>query len=148
MSAIWRPPQRVRALAVGVVRRGDHLLVMEVFDDDGAIIGWRPLGGSIEFGERAAEAVQRELLEELGFAVHAPRLLVVLESIYDHHGATGHDIAFVFETAFADPAAYTRETFAFNDGGVTNRARWIEIDRFRSGQETLFPNGLIERLQK
>jgi hypothetical protein len=50
----WRPPSIVRPIAVGVVRRRDELLLMAVRDDDGTLKGWRPLGGAIEFGERAA----------------------------------------------------------------------------------------------
>jgi ADP-ribose pyrophosphatase YjhB (NUDIX family) len=146
MSSTWRPPQRVRALAIGVIRHGARLLVMEVIDDNGNTVGWRPLGGSIEFGELAADAVQREFLEELGLTISTPHLLVVLEDIYDHHGAMGHDIAFVFEAAFTDAAAYAREIFEYQDGGVANRARWIEMRSFRSNQEKLFPTGLIEHL--
>jgi hypothetical protein len=43
----WRPPPVVRPIAIGIVRRGDDLLLMAVRNDDGAIKGWRPLGGSI-----------------------------------------------------------------------------------------------------
>ena len=52
-----------------LVRRGDELLLMVVRSDDGAIKGYRPLGGSIEFGERAADALKREFTEELGLAI-------------------------------------------------------------------------------
>jgi ADP-ribose pyrophosphatase YjhB (NUDIX family) len=146
VSTVWRPPAHIRPLAVGIVRRGGQLLVMAVLNDAGAIVGWRPLGVSIEFGERAAAALQREFVEELGLAVGAPRLLTVLESFYEHHGAPGHEVVFVFEAAFADAAAYRRETFQFHDAGIDNRACWIVIERFRSGPERLFPAGLIDVL--
>ena len=54
MSTVWRPKPCIRALAIGVVRRGEELLVVAVADDAGVIKGWRPLGGTIELGERAA----------------------------------------------------------------------------------------------
>ena len=77
--SVWRPPSVVRLIAIGIVRRGDELLLMAVRSDDGAIKGYRPLGGSIEFGERAAEALKREFVEELGLAITEPVLLTVIE---------------------------------------------------------------------
>jgi hypothetical protein len=53
--------------------------------------------------------------------------------------------SFVFETAFATDA-YRRDNFQFRDAGVDNTAQWIDLARFRSGQEQLFPAGLIEVL--
>lgn len=58
----WRPPQRIRVIAVALIYRGADVLVMAVKDDNGAVKGWRLLGGEIEFGESAEEAVAREFL--------------------------------------------------------------------------------------
>src|SRR5262245_26521423 len=102
MPTTWRQPQYVRPIAVALVRRGDELLLMAVHDDDGNGKGWRPLGGSIEFGERAADALKREFVEELGQAITEPTLLTVIENLYKHHGATGHEVVLVFEAAFVD----------------------------------------------
>jgi ADP-ribose pyrophosphatase YjhB (NUDIX family) len=144
---VWRPPSIVRPIAVGVVRRGEELLLMAVQDDDGTIKGWRPLGGTIEFGERAADTLAREFAEELGLAIAEPELLTVLENHYSHHGARGHEIVFVFETRFADDADYDREAFTFDDGGVRNEARWVALADFLGGETELFPVGLLERLR-
>jgi ADP-ribose pyrophosphatase YjhB (NUDIX family) len=146
MPTTWRPPPSVRPIAIGIVRRGNELLLMSVCDDDGNIKGWRPLGGSIEFGERAADALKREFVEELGLAIKEPRLLTVMENLFHHHGTQGHEIVFVFEAAFADARAYEQEQFTFADGGVHNGAQWVDLARFRDGREPLFPDGLIEAL--
>src|SRR5262249_3934125 len=103
----------------------------------------------IEFGERAADALRREFLEEVGLAIGEPRLLAVLENLYTHHGAHGHEIVFVFDTQLADEtAAYRNESFTFEDGGVRNEVRWVALALFRSGRETLFPAGLLDQLRK
>jgi ADP-ribose pyrophosphatase YjhB (NUDIX family) len=144
--SVWRPPSVVRPIAIGLVRRGDKLLLMVVRGDDGAIKGYRPLGGSIEFGERAADALKREFAEELGLAVTEPVLLTVLENLYTHHGAAGHEIVFVFETALADESAYRRDGFSYEDGGVRNDVAWVALARFRAGEAELFPTGLLDHL--
>ena len=120
---------------------------MAVRADDGAIKGWRPLGGTIEFGERAADALKREFCEELGLAIAEPKLLSVLENLYTHYDAAGHEIVFVFEATFTDDAAYRRNAFTFEDGGVRNDVRWLALTRFRPGKELLFPAGLLEQLE-
>ena len=146
MSTTWRPQAFVRPLAIGVIRRGDALLVVGVADDTCAIKGWRPLGGSIEFGERAVDALRREFMEELSEPIAEPRLITVLENLYEHHGACGHEIVFVYETAFAHRDVYRRERFQFRDGSMENTALWIDLARFRVDDEQLFPAGLIEAL--
>jgi ADP-ribose pyrophosphatase YjhB (NUDIX family) len=146
MSTIWRPATHIRAIALGLVRRGDALLMSAVRDDHGTLKGWRSPGGGIELGERATEALRRELMEELGQAIAEPRLLAVMENIYQHHGVLGHEVAFVFEAAFADPAAYRREAFEYVDGGMPCEAVWIDVARLRARPTPLFPAGLIDHL--
>jgi ADP-ribose pyrophosphatase YjhB (NUDIX family) len=133
-------------VSVGLLRRGGELLLMAVRDDSGALKGWRPLGGTIEFGERAATALARELREEIGETISEPRLLTVLENLYDHHGSPGHEIVFVFEAAFVDDQAYQRPSFAFVDQGVRNDVEWVDLARLKSGREKLFPDGLLQAL--
>ena len=136
----------VRPISIGIVRRGNALLLMVVRADDGSIKGWRPLGGTIEFGERAADTLKREFAEELGLAIAEPQLLTVLENLYTHQGAAGHEIVFVFETHLADDDAYRQNGFAFEDGGMHNEVQWVELARFRAGEARLFPKGLLEQI--
>ena len=132
----------MRPIAIGVIRRGDALLVVGVADDTGAIRGWRPLGGCIEFGERAVEALRREFMEELSEPITEPKLIKVVENLYEHHGARGHEIVFVYETGFANRDVYRRDGFRFRDGSADNTALWVDVARFRAGDEQLFPVGL------
>ena len=122
------------------------MLLTAVRHDDGVIKGWRPLGGSIEFGERAADALKHEFAEEVGLAIIEPVLLIVMENLYSHHGTAGHEIVFVFEARLADDAYYSREAFSFDDAGVRNEVRWVALAHFLRGEAELFPAGLLERL--
>jgi ADP-ribose pyrophosphatase YjhB (NUDIX family) len=101
----------VRAIAVGIVRRGNELLAMRVRDDAGRTKGWRPLCGAIELGERASDAVTREFREELGLELTNLHFRAVLENIYEHEGAQGHELVMVFDATFADATAYDRAGF-------------------------------------
>jgi ADP-ribose pyrophosphatase YjhB (NUDIX family) len=62
--------------AMGVIRRDRDgaLLVSEYTGPDGPPFQ-RPLGGHVEFGERAAQTLHREFGEEIGQALTDVRLL-------------------------------------------------------------------------
>ena len=141
-NTTWRPIQTIRPLSVGLIRRSDELLLMAVRDDRGSIKGWRPPGGGIEFGESAEDALVRELLEEIGERVECKRQVCVLENIYRHEGAPGHEVVFVFEVAFLDRSAYARERYKFIDQGVENIVEWRKLSAFYENSEPLFPNEL------
>ena len=145
---VWRPAAEVRILALAAIWRGDQLLVEEVHDDFGATKGWRPLGGRVEFGERAAAALQREFREELGAPVDAGARLAILENLFEHHGAPGHEIVFVYEATFVLPHMYDRDEFLIIDGETAAVARWVALDEFRSGRATFFPLGLADILTR
>ena len=137
----------MRAIAIAVVRRGgdadeQQLLVMRVCDDAGRTKGWRPLGGTIELGERAAATIERELREELDVAVTSSRFVGVLENIYEHEGAKGHELVMVHEVEL-EASAYEGDGVRFTDGGVDIETRWVPLPTFRRGESELFPSGLL-----
>ena len=75
----WRPPQHVKVKALGLHWRDGKLLAAEVFDDQGHLVGVRPLGGGVEFGERWQAALVREFKEELGVDVQLLSLIHISE---------------------------------------------------------------------
>lgn len=91
---IWRPQPSIRVKAIGLAWHDDLLLAAEVLDDAGRLKGVRPLGGAVEFGERWRTALVREFEEELGLAVEVVGEPIVLENIFTHEGARGHEIVF------------------------------------------------------
>jgi ADP-ribose pyrophosphatase YjhB (NUDIX family) len=133
----------IRPVAVAVLRRGDDILVFQGRDETKRETFHRPLGGGIEFGEPAAEAVRRELREELGVELTSVELLGVLENIFTAFGRRNHEIVFVYAAEAADPAVYTADYAAhvLDEGSAVS---WQRLSTFRSGEAILYPAGLID----
>lgn len=135
------PPDRIRAIAIAVVRdAAGRLLVTSTVDPVTGRTLARPPGGGIEPGELAAETIVRELDEELGLAVEAPRLLGVLESVLEFAGHTLHEHVFVLEIEMAADAVLPSVT----DAG--HPVWWLPVERFRDPELDLVPAGLLELL--
>jgi ADP-ribose pyrophosphatase YjhB (NUDIX family) len=136
---------RIRGLAIAVVRRGSDILVFEAYDSVKGEVFHRPLGGEIDFGEPAAEAVRRELREEIGSELLDVRRLGVLESIFTLEGEPWHEIVFAFEARLADDSLYRRERWRGGDD-VRFPVCWMPVERFERGEAIVYPEGLLELL--
>jgi ADP-ribose pyrophosphatase YjhB (NUDIX family) len=131
---------RVAAVkSLAIIRRDDGaILVSEDHDPSTGELFHRPLGGSVEFGERAADAATRELREELGAELVDVRLAGVLENLFTFNGEQGHEIVFVFHARFRAAELYARHEQPRLDGSDA-RALW------RSPADAtvrLVPNGI------
>ncbi len=146
ITPTWRPRDWIRPIAIGLAVREGTLLCAAVTRDDGTVTGWRPLGGGIKFGEQAADALVREFREELGARVLIERQVCVLENFFEHQGANGHELVFVFALALEDPGQAQAEAFLLDDEGFRAEARWIPLNRFRSGELRLLPEGLLSHI--
>ena len=133
---------QIRPIALAAIRRDDAILVFEGRDETKGETFYRPLGGGIEFGESAAEAVRRELREELAVELSNVELLGVLENIFTAFGRPGHEIVFVYSADVADPAMYAADDVGhvIDDGSPV---MWKSLSRFRDGEATLYPQGLL-----
>ncbi|HEX5368212.1 MAG TPA: NUDIX hydrolase, partial [Dehalococcoidia bacterium] len=137
----------VRPLALCVVRRDDgSLLVAAGHDEVKQQRFYRPLGGEIEFGETAADAARRELLEEMGADVTDLRLLATFENIFTYRGTKGHELVWTFEGRFVDPSLYDGEVVVCDEGGARFEAHWVPLDVFLRHEALLYPDGLLEAL--
>ncbi|HEV8656741.1 MAG TPA: NUDIX domain-containing protein [Candidatus Limnocylindria bacterium] len=132
-----------RPVAIALIRRGDEILVVPVPDNVKHVVGWRPAGGTIEFGERGSDTVVREIREELGVEVVDPSYLGTVENIFTYLGVTGHELVRVYAVRFADPRLYARERFdCVEVDGVPFTCVWKPLADFRAGAP-LYPDGLL-----
>ena len=137
-------PTHIRVIAIGIFTRGTELLVFQGYDKVKGSFYYRPLGGGVEPGERAVDALRREIHEELGEEITEIRLLDVVENLFTVDGRAGHEIAFVYHARFVDPAVYTQETLiAHEDNGDRLTVIWRGLDSF-DAQHRLVPPELFE----
>jgi ADP-ribose pyrophosphatase YjhB (NUDIX family) len=132
----------IRPIAICVFRRDGCILVGHARDVVKNEHYCRPPGGAIEFGERALEALRREIREELHTEIEAPELLGVLENTFQLEGKARHEIVFVFQARFVDPAFYELHEVPLYEPGWDGRLTWESLDGFRTSQWPLYPEGL------
>lgn len=135
---------RIRVVALAIVRRPDSgdLLVFEGEDPSRSLTYHRPFGGGVEFGEPGAETVRRELLEEIGVAVHVRNLVATFESFFEFGGVPKHEVVLGYDCAFVDPELYGRDRFDDLEGRGEH-GLWRAID----DPIPLFPETLSEMLK-
>jgi len=140
---IWRPPDRVRVIVIGLVWKAGRLLAAEVTDDAGVVKGVRPLGGSIEFGEAREAALRREFMEELGVAIDITGPWHAVENIFEHEGRIGHEIVFAADVTLAESALYETERISFREDDLSMvRAGWFDPADLAAAGIALYPAGL------
>jgi ADP-ribose pyrophosphatase YjhB (NUDIX family) len=132
----------IRPIAICVFRRDACILVGHARDVVKNEHYCRPPGGAIEFGERALEALRREIREELHTEIEAPELLGVLENTFQLEGKARHEIVFVFQARFVDPAFYELHEVPLYEPGWDGRLTWESLEGFRTSQWPLYPEGL------
>jgi len=137
----------IRPLALGVVWRGDELLVFEGYDYLKDAAFYRPLGGGIEFGEYSRDALRREFREELSVELADVRYLAMLENIFTCNGRRGHEICLLFEAVLADRSFYARETFTVQEESQRFPTRWMSLRTFEEEGYPLYPDGLLQLLK-
>lgn len=136
--------KRVRPIALGIFRWGDYIFVTKGYDPVKDQVFYRPLGGTIEFGERGMDTVSRELKEENGADVAGLRCVATFENIFTYAGKPGHEIVLLYEGKFVDPSWYERELEAGleeTDDPPLMQGVWMRVDDF-GPDAPLYPDGL------
>lgn len=139
---------RIRVKVFCVLRRGEQLLLSFAIDPDTGVRYGRLLGGGIEPGERAVDAVRREFQEEIGAELTNVRRLGVVENIFNWQGQLHHEVIFVLAADFADRAFYDRNSFVVNEAVCDGPAEWVDLQRVLTGEVTVYPDELLPLLEE
>ncbi len=140
-------PGEIRPIAVCVFRDDDRIFVGKYC---GALTGetfYRPLGGAIRSGELSRETIARELREEMGAEVKDVSYVGVLESLFTYEGKPGHEIVLVYEASFAATSIHSMGSVTCDDDGEFV-ACWKSVSGFRAGKQILYPEGLLDLLDR
>ena len=136
----------IRPIASGIFRRDDRILVGHGHDVLKGERFCRPPGGAIEFGERAADALRREIREEIRAEITNLQLLAVLENTFMLEGVPKHELMFVFDTTFLDTHFYQLLELPMYEPGWDGPLTWELLDSFRNRPMSLYPEGLLDLL--
>ena len=124
----------------------ERLFVVKLFDTVKRDTYYRPVGGTVEFGEWTLDTLHREIREELGTDVTVTGDPLILENIFTCDGKPGHEIVYLYPCQFNDMAFYADKSYPLiEDKGVEWTAMWIPIKDCLSGKLRLVPERLLER---
>lgn len=137
----------MRPVAFCLLEHDNRLLLQEFWHEHENYTFYRPPGGGIEHGERAAEAMRRELREELDARVSEPEFITVLENIFDYGGVTKHEIVFLYRATVLD-ARVTAATEVILTDELPQRAVWVPLQRLQADDFILYPSELKARLRE
>ena len=118
----------------------DRILVMQ---DEGIPHDYLP-GGRVHLGEPAADALARELREELDMALPPHRLVFIGESFFTIDSTRYHEMCLYF--LMEAPAALLARGDAFTrvEGAEVHHFRWARFEELR--QLSFYPIFLKERI--
>lgn len=133
----------IRNIAVGLPVKDGHVLLSESFDAVRRLAFFRAVGGGIEFGERADQALRREFREELDVELTEAELLGVVENVFEFEGRPGHEYVHVFAVRSDDLDAVPldAELVVLDEGSAV---RWIPLDTTAA----VFPDGVLRMLHR
>ncbi|EJQ56381.1 MULTISPECIES: NUDIX hydrolase [Bacillus] len=135
-----------RAKAFGLATHQGRLLVQEYHTGDETY--YRPLGGSIELGEKSAHTVIREFKEELHTEVEITNYLGCLENIFQLDEGIGHEIIQLYSLRLLDTSLYEMEKMNIQDEQTVSYAKWIPVTVFIQKKKVLYPDGILNYIQK
>src|SRR5690625_5274266 len=139
-----------RANTLGLLIKDNNILLEEQEGKHSKGTGYfyRPIGGTIELGEKSDETLIREYYEELGVEIVISRYISCLENIFRIDDNIGHELTQIYLVDFKDKKLYRRENFTVSEGMKVTFAKWLSKEEIISGEKVLYPNGLKDLLKE
>lgn len=132
----------MRAVALCLLEHQGQLLLQEFWHEHDHYHFYRPPGGGIEHGERASDAVRREMREELNAEISDPELIDVLENLFEYGGEQKHEIVFLFRASITEERIISVPELQLTDNTYNFRAVWKPINALIQQEVVLYPVAL------
>jgi ADP-ribose pyrophosphatase YjhB (NUDIX family) len=132
-----------RVAAVAFDPAGERVLIHRAVTDP----HWTMPGGRVELMESAADAIKREMQEELNVRAEVERLLWVVENFFQYAGKQWHELAFYFLVSFppGSPIYAQRKQFSGFEEGIELIFEWHDVGMIE--QVNLLPSFLGSALR-
>ena len=135
--------KEIRPIALGLAIKDGKILVSEGYDKIKDQTFYRCLGGGIEFLEKSDEALKREFMEEIGADIIVKDFLGLSENIFTFEGKKAHELILIYSIDLK-ACDYKEEYKIIDEHNHT--AKWIDINKFKSGEAILYPEEIIKYL--
>lgn len=134
--------KEIRPIALGLATKNNKLLVGEGFDNVKNQTFYRCLGGGIEFLEKSSDALRREFSEEINANIIVKDFLGISENIFTYKGKNAHELILFYSIDIPD--SDYKEEYEINDDCGKYKAKWIDIDEFKSKNKILYPEDVFK----
>ncbi|WP_175406372.1 NUDIX domain-containing protein [Bacillus sp. FJAT-27264] len=140
---------KIRSVSLGIIRREEDILVQVINYPGRSTTFYRPIGGTIEFGEISKQALIREIREELNQEIEEPILISVIENIFGTEDDMGHEVDFIYEVKLKEKTLYDLDEIEGVEGDIKYKAQWKPLNFFKTDSDVkLVPDGLLDVLLK
>lgn len=135
--------REIRPIVLGLVKKGNKLLVSKGYDKVKQQEFYRCLGGGIEFLEKSEDALKREFKEELNIEIKVDKFLGISENIFTFEGKDAHEIALLYDASIKEEDY--KEKYKIIDE-EDSEAIWVDINRFKNKELILYPEQIFKYL--
>lgn len=133
--------KQIRVKAMCLIEHKGKLLLCNGYDSVKKEKFLRVIGGSIDFGEKAEDAVRREVEEELGSNLENLKFITVVEGIFVHEGEKKHEVIFLYKGDLTNKDIYNTNTVPILDHEEDwKNAEWIPISDILKDKVILYPS--------
>lgn len=148
----------IRTVCLCLLQQDQRFLFQRIENVHKSKTMYRPVGGTMEYGENSLTAVMREVKEEINIDIIEPTLKYVVENHFkfaeqdpDSGEITevlGHEINFVYNAQAKDPLFYQQDiVYGIESNEVAYEAEWKTLTELKEDINALVvPEGLLELL--